>query len=65
MSSFLRMQVGINDNILHLKDANAHISADVCQKNPLKGINHSLGVVGFNTTAANGGCGNLNLDIQI
>jgi len=44
------MQIGINAGILHLKDANQHLTADVCNKNKLKSIDHSLGVVGFNST---------------
>eukprot|EP00040_Diaphanoeca_grandis_P002732 m.22557 g.22557 ORF g.22557 m.22557 type:complete len:358 (+) comp13854_c0_seq1:23-1096(+) len=48
------MQIGINSGILHLKDANGFISADACNANPLKSIDHSLGVVGFNNTKEHG-----------
>eukprot|EP00038_Savillea_parva_P028443 m.65150 g.65150 ORF g.65150 m.65150 type:complete len:432 (-) comp8269_c0_seq1:2590-3885(-) len=47
------MQVGINANIFPSKNADQFVTPEACAAaaTKLKGIDHSLGVVGFNTTA--------------
>jgi hypothetical protein len=50
------MQIGINDQIFAGKGPDEHINASACAalSPKLKGINHSVGVVGFNTTVEHG-----------